>query len=69
MGGANFVDNPVVASLSRNNVDALAQDYNMNFEPYASKYDNKMIVDQEAGDVIGVQRRRASDNSEQAAQN
>jgi len=29
--------------------------YNLNFEPYASKYDNKLLVDVEGnGDVIGV---------------
>ena len=30
----------------------------MNFEPYASKYDNKLLIDAEGnGDVIGVMQR------------
>ena len=32
--------------------------YNLDFEPYASKYDNKVVVDPEAGDVIGMVKRR-----------
>mmetsp|Transcript_42803 Transcript_42803/g.56559 ORF Transcript_42803/g.56559 Transcript_42803/m.56559 type:complete len:80 (+) Transcript_42803:2184-2423(+) len=46
--------------------------YNMNFEPYASKYDNKLIVDMEGnGDVIGVMQRPKGNNkntSEMSAQ-
>ena len=32
--------------------------YNLDFEPYASKYDNKLVVDPEAGDIIGMVKRR-----------
>lgn len=32
--------------------------YNLDFEPYASKYDNKLVVDPEGGDVIGKVPRR-----------
>ena len=33
-------------------------DYNLDFEPYASKYDNKLVVDPEGGDVLGMVKRR-----------
>lgn len=61
IGKAEYIDNPVVASLSPRNIENIAQDYNFNFEPYASKYDNKLVVDSEAGDIIGVQTRRMSE--------
>ena len=32
--------------------------YNLDFEPYASKYDNKLVVDPNGGDVIGKVLRR-----------
>ena len=35
------------------------QGYNLNFEPNASKYDNKLVIDKEA-DLIGVTPRRRS---------
>lgn len=42
---AEYNDNPLLGGNG----------YNLNFEPYASKYDNKLLVDVEGnGDVIGV---------------
>lgn len=42
-------------------------EYNMNFEPNASKYDNKVVIDHDAnGEVIGMMspRRRSLNVSE-----
>ena len=47
-------------------MNTMADGYNLNFEPYASKYDNKQIIDEDTGDVIGVRKRRGSDMSEKA---
>ena len=50
--------------MSTKKADELAVGYNLNFEPYASKYDNKLVVDNEAnGDIIGmVPTRRSNTN-------
>ena len=57
IGQADYVDNPqvrkdAVSPSLRSNIG-----YNMNFEPYASKYDNKLVVDHENQEVIGVMKR------------
>ena len=68
IGKGEYLDNPVVASLSPRNIDNIALDYNLNFEPYASKYDNKLVVDNEAGEIIGVTpRRRLSEKPGQSS--
>ena len=55
IGKAEYVDNPVIGTIDTKKADDLAVGYNLNFEPYASKYDNKLVVDREAnGDVIGM---------------
>ena len=58
IGNAEYVDNPVVANLTARQASKLADGYNLNFEPYASKYDNKLVVDKDANnELIGVMKR------------
>ena len=66
IGRAEYVDNPVVANMSPRDLDKLQIGYNLNFEPYASKYDNKIVVDEEGNnDLIGLVKspRRSSNRS------
>ena len=37
VGHAEYVDNPVVANLSPRYANALSNEYNLNFEPYARR--------------------------------
>lgn len=72
VGKAEYVDNPVIGTMSKKQADELGMGYNLNFEPYASKYDNKLVVDNDAnGDVIGIlpsARRRNSNHSDMEKQ-
>ncbi len=64
---AEYFENPVVANLSPRQVENMQGKYNLNFEPNASKYDNKILIDHDGnGDVIGVvsPRRRSLNHSE-----
>lgn len=64
---AEYFENPVVANLSPRQAENMERKYNLNFEPNASKYDNKILVDNDGnGDVIGVvsPRRRSLNHSE-----
>ena len=63
IANAEYVDNPVVASLTSRQASKLADGYNLNFEPYASKYDNKLVVDRDANnELIGVMKRLPDTN-------
>jgi len=63
---AEYFDNPVVASLSPKVMKNMVEGYNLNFEPYATKFDNKLVVDDEVGEVIGIRKRRESEVEEKA---
>ena len=63
VANAEYVDNPVVANLTSRQASKLADGYNLNFEPYASKYDNKLVIDKEANnELIGVMKRLPDTN-------
>ena len=63
---AEYFDNPVVASLSPKVLNNMADGYNLNFEPYATRFDNKLVVDDEAGEIIGVRKQSRSKIEEKA---